>query len=374
MTATPVDASVDTQVATTGAHRAQLRRAGMLLERFAHPGVIALVDLTDDAFTTVLKTRRIPGENLVLAGPFTAAQICGLGAAIAQTIAAMHAAGQTHGAIDAENIIVTDDGRPVLSGIGAGQIRDDPATWATVTQRDCADLGVVLERLVDQAQSPPGFMAALRARRHASTVRSIARRAVVGEITDANELARLLIGTPPSTLPTSAIEAAPDDPPTRQRSRVAPFARTIAIGATLVGLAMTAVGVARLGVSQNAPPSKVVDCKRATVPDAHLVGRTLHAAGSRYRVGKPGDVVRLGDWDGDGIATPALLRPSSGAVFMFTAWPSAGSPSRARATTRILGARTLHCVMHADTTQLVVVTASGRRVPVAPPADAKANP
>ena len=35
-----------------------------------------------------------------------------------------------------------------------------------------------------------------------------------------------------------------------------------------------------------------------------------------FRYGIPGDVPLLGDWDCDGIATPAMFRPSSGYVYL----------------------------------------------------------
>ncbi len=41
----------------------------------------------------------------------------------------------------------------------------------------------------------------------------------------------------------------------------------------------------------------------------------------RWLVGQPGDTVIVGDWSCDGIATPAIVRPSSGEVFFFAVWP-----------------------------------------------------
>ncbi|MGE3619793.1 MAG: hypothetical protein AB7L84_04945 [Acidimicrobiia bacterium] len=40
----------------------------------------------------------------------------------------------------------------------------------------------------------------------------------------------------------------------------------------------------------------------------------------RWAVGDPGDVVVVGDWDCDGVATPAALRPATGEVFAFGSW------------------------------------------------------
>lgn len=46
---------------------------------------------------------------------------------------------------------------------------------------------------------------------------------------------------------------------------------------------------------------------------------------AKFEVGEPGDLLAVGDWSCDGIATPAVVRPSTGGVFVFGAWPSAGS-------------------------------------------------
>lgn len=40
----------------------------------------------------------------------------------------------------------------------------------------------------------------------------------------------------------------------------------------------------------------------------------------RFEVGRPGDEVAIGDWDCDGTATPAVLRPGTGEVFVFSGW------------------------------------------------------
>ena len=41
-----------------------------------------------------------------------------------------------------------------------------------------------------------------------------------------------------------------------------------------------------------------------------------------YVLGDPGDQLLVGDWDADGVATPALYRPSTGVLATFGAWPS----------------------------------------------------
>ncbi|HEX2699564.1 MAG TPA: hypothetical protein VHM89_05090 [Acidimicrobiales bacterium] len=56
----------------------------------------------------------------------------------------------------------------------------------------------------------------------------------------------------------------------------------------------------------------------------------LTVAGARYALGRPGDLVVLGDWGCAGRRTPALLRPSTGQVFAFDTWPDEGRDAVAR--------------------------------------------
>ncbi len=45
----------------------------------------------------------------------------------------------------------------------------------------------------------------------------------------------------------------------------------------------------------------------------------------RYRVGRPGDVVLLGDWDCNGVDTPGLYRTSTGRILYFDDWDTTGA-------------------------------------------------
>ena len=61
------------------------------------------------------------------------------------------------------------------------------------------------------------------------------------------------------------------------------------------------------------------------VPDGlagHEPGAVLEHGGNTYAVGSPGDFVETGDWDCDGEPTPAIIRPSTGDVVLFDAWPA----------------------------------------------------
>ncbi|HLM62840.1 MAG TPA: hypothetical protein VK306_00955 [Acidimicrobiales bacterium] len=73
------------------------------------------------------------------------------------------------------------------------------------------------------------------------------------------------------------------------------------------------------------PPAAEVDGDGC--PDAVTIdGREVAAAGAHWTLGQPGDLAAVGDWDCDGDSSPALLRPASGAVFVFPGWAPADRP------------------------------------------------
>ena len=50
----------------------------------------------------------------------------------------------------------------------------------------------------------------------------------------------------------------------------------------------------------------------------------IEHGGRRYAIGATGDFVETGDWDCDGQVTAAIVRPSTGGVVLFDAWPGPG--------------------------------------------------
>jgi hypothetical protein len=112
--------------------------------------------------------------------------------------------------------------------------------------------------------------------------------------------------------------------------------RLAALAAT--GIVVTSVGV--LGATARRPtgtgtvarPAGAVEtCERAPEATADLDGDGCPEAvevgagwievdGRRFRVGRPGNALAVGDWDGDGTATVALLQRGTGRVWTFPTW------------------------------------------------------
>jgi hypothetical protein len=156
--------------------------------------------------------------------------------------------------------------------------------------------------------------------------------------------------TGPSPLPrlgeTRFRSGVPDEPgrPPRPagRRRRPRRGRATALGigsACVVGLTLVAGGAVATRANTNdreAGPQPIGragpgECPSTPVPLAdvdgdgcaesvRVDGRIVQAGTARWSLGEPGDVAAVGDWDCDGSASPALLRPATGDVFVFTRW------------------------------------------------------
>ncbi len=222
------------------------------------------------------------------------------------------------------------------------------------------------------------------------------------ESTDSNPVneAGRLREIPPSepTSPTdTATGATPPTPPGISRDRWGswpPRERSVAVvaGAALVLVAMVGGGMVRssVGGASSAPPSpsrpagatsspersdRASDTRSTTEPEPELDSTenlegsnsaiVVESEGARYRVGRPGDVVTVGDWDCDGVSTPGVVRPSTGEVFLFPTWAAPDEPLTLTASLRVAGAQGLassdqgcHPLVLTSTGQALAITAT----------------
>jgi hypothetical protein len=70
-------------------------------------------------------------------------------------------------------------------------------------------------------------------------------------------------------------------------------------------------------------------------------GGVIETAGGRWQVGSADDQVLQGDWDCDGRATMALLRPTTGDIYRFDGWSPPDVDVRGTPVARVPGARSL---------------------------------
>jgi len=89
-------------------------------------------------------------------------------------------------------------------------------------------------------------------------------------------------------------------------------------------------------------------------------GGVVEAAGARWAVGEPDDVVAVGDWACTGTRSLAVLRPRTGEVFTFTGWATAGHDAQAPLLARVPGGQAVRAAdLDADGCNEVVVERSG---------------
>ncbi|HEX2575086.1 MAG TPA: hypothetical protein VHK88_01985 [Aquihabitans sp.] len=104
------------------------------------------------------------------------------------------------------------------------------------------------------------------------------------------------------------------------------------------------------GCAPVAGPSADVDgdgCAEAVEVD----GTAVTAGGATFDVGRAGDRIAVGDWDCDGQATPGIVRPSTGEVFLFGGWAGDGRPVTVDPVAVVPGAADLQAPAEIDRSQ-----------------------
>lgn len=346
--------------------RSRLAHEAAMLAHARHPGVVRVVEYRTGEDVDELITEFAGAATLADHAPAEVTAVAGLGAAIADIVADLHQAGLAHGALHADHVVLGARRRPVLCGFSSATLD------AGAHQGDVVALGHLLAELL--AGSAPGRRGP--ARRSHTLVAGAVDAAVSGSAT-ARELAMRLAVVPGATIAADDdrgdVDIAPDAGPAegtrtwRHRVVALPHgpqrpARRHVVGLG-VGLALVVsllvAGPAMRGRGAEgrlAPPAAVVDViapRPPTTPpappprsaavlvpapedcaagpdvdgdgcgdDTEVVGHLIRHGATWFRVGDPGDAVVLGHWGCAEVATPAVLRPATGEVFVFDRWPT----------------------------------------------------
>ena len=88
----------------------------------------------------------------------------------------------------------------------------------------------------------------------------------------------------------------------------------------------------------------------------------LEHGGRRYTIGTTGDFVETGDWDCDGQATAAIVRPSTGGIVLFDAWPAPGETIALPVRWSVDSPTGAEAVAHGECDLLRVYTTAGSRL------------
>jgi len=339
----------------------RLRHEADVLEAAQHPGVVQLggVEHTAGGMALVLRwagSRTAADVRLPVEAAARAA------AALAATVADLHALGIRHGAIRPDHVVMTDAGRPVLCGFGSATA----APGGPTTADDVAGIGGVVRALAgpDVELEPIPERRFGRNRSFAGMTRrallTIADQATADDPErrpPARALAAALAGVAPERPepparrrfdpPAPRHAGAADDPPRRARAGAA----LAAAGVVVVALALGARGGGRspgvVPVDDAIAPSPTTTAPPGCLPagtddgcaePVEVGGGVVSLNGTRFAVGLEGDVLVLGDWDCDGLRTVAALRPATGEIFVFDGYAAPGEDLVVGARIRVSGA------------------------------------
>jgi hypothetical protein len=409
-----------------GARRvAYLQAEADLLVVAAHPGVVELIrshEVEDGAWE--LELRLVHGDNLTVGPSWSAEEVAGFGAAAATTLADLHDLGIAHGRLRPDHLLVDQVGRPLLCGMGGARRGVVGETEADPRPLDVSALARCLIELLPP-NAPRDLRRPLDRAISARHRRPLTARQLARSLSHAVPGSRLpAVGPPGSVYPGAvASSGAVASPPAESASlgTLESDRRTRSGHGTgvpahprtrkVLGLIMAAIVVVGLGIglwmvsarpsgvgrAHSAPPtaphlaapgggpgSEVpgvspkpvvpVGQRRATCPPADLgcgpIRRSegvLTTASGRYRFGAADDVVVLGRWTCSSEAFPALLRPTTGQVWVFDAWAVGRARVAAHLVATIKGGRSLRVMPGAGgCDRLAVVRGQGPAVIVHP--------
>ena len=150
--------------AETDQEAVRLRREADVLRVAGHPGLVELLAF-DDGPEPCLRTGFLEGGGLAEARHLEVEEVAGVVAALASTLADLHAMGLVHGAVAPEHVVLDEDGRPVLCSTGYGGLAGErasslpvlPATFTDpsrgrdvplATAHDVLGAGAILQELL----------------------------------------------------------------------------------------------------------------------------------------------------------------------------------------------------------------------------------
>ena len=352
-----------------GDARLRLAHEAAVLESLDHPGVVTFVGFEERPDHAVLVTESAGAATLADHRPATVAAVAGLGAAVAEILADLHQTGLAHGAIQADHVVLGASRHPVLCSFGRAGGTDDAIRQDVMA---LADLVTELLEVVATRGQRGG-------RQAGRAVQAAADEARRGEV-DARQFARLLAAVPDATLPSPERtspepDRAPDtgtrtwrlrqrasatpDPDQGRRHRWIAASAVVVVGLVATGLSLRGSATEAPGApgSSSAPgsgvaagtaPTSGADPSPVDAPpddpaapscgpgpdvdgdgcgdDTEVVGRLIRVGDVWYSAGRSGDVVAVDHWGCADLATPAVLRPATGEVFVFDQWPRSDQP------------------------------------------------
>lgn len=344
------------------AERGRLAREAAVLRVAAHPGIVQLVAAEGDGDPEALVLRRVQGPSLKERGALPPAELGQMGAAVATTLADLHDIGVVHRALEPEHVLMDDAGRPVLCGFGSAcraTQGEDLDAW----RRD--DVKALAGLLIEADGSVLGSKTA--AMLHAAAA-GRDRTGWRGATIDARFIASTLAALAPAAGPArgerrrtaQARPALSRRRPARGRPARGRFARgRPGVGARFIPGGVAAAGALALVVTlwtvSRTPPaparlSQPAELRSAVTPcpvqddGCAPIAALNGTVGLGFRILGAAGVTVLGRWDCRAVATPAVLDPATGDVWVFDTWPKAGQQTAGRLVAPATGGSSLDVV------------------------------
>jgi hypothetical protein len=300
-------------------------------------------------------------------------------AALASTLADLHDRGIAHRRVTADHVLVTDVDQVRLCGFAGAAMSDDPGPCAP--EAAAADVEAVAALVREMAAVAPGTSGALQAVADRvlladpsarPSMRTLAQ--ALDALTDGQAASTRVVAQGRKLLPARPSTAAGGRRPSRSRTVLALAVVATTVAAAVLATALTsapsstpraapipssvpgdldqegptplpsppsvstAPEPAGVRVWPRAPASEPeADAARQDCPAPATAGTAdvdgdgcadvvavadgiVSVGGRRWQVASPDDLVAVGDWDCDGLSTPAVVRPGTGSIWAFSHW------------------------------------------------------
>jgi len=337
---------------TSAGGEAAIRAEAARLAGLDHPGVVRFVALRDDPDGPRLVTGYVGPRTLATMGRVTAERAAVLVADLASTLADLHAAGEVHGDVRPEHVLVAGD-RTVLCSVAtdgaptpADDVRGIGECLQALLEPDLDEEPIpdrrpwrrtpwvgyrhrALLTLADQAtDDEPGRRPAARALADGILAAVGGRSPAEPDHPPRDHPVRVLVQQV-SDLVAVRLRPHPMREPAARRGRPVVLLGGVGVLVATVGVVglttragpAAQVGAADTPTATTACPGTGPDLDGDGCPERVELGTGWIAVdGRRYRVGRPGNDLAVGDWDGDGRSTVALLQRGTGQVWSFPTW------------------------------------------------------
>jgi hypothetical protein len=331
------------------------RHEAAVMARLHHPNIVRVVDVVDDGDgdEVAVVMQLADGGSLASRVPLAADEAVRVALDVCDALSFAHAHGVLHLDVKPANVLLAADGHVLLADFGAPgrgtagfaapeQERDEPVD----ERADVHGVGALLGALVGGAPVSAGLAHVVRRamardpEQRFASIDDLACALRVADLDGADDVlptvgrdggTRPFGPRPPQRTPLVA------HAPASRRRRVWCVALLVVLALVLGAGAVIGVrGGSTARVCQPVATPKVADAARSEVLWADVDGdgcteplvRTgnvlSRGGGLRFSVGDPGDVVLVGDWDCDGVATVGVWRPGTGEAFVFDGWAAAG--------------------------------------------------